>query len=179
MLQLTIVTEEGYDEVASKFVASDTTVLRLEHSLVSLSKWESEWELPFLGDGEKTVEQTQDYIRKMNLGEEFPENLFHSFKDSDYAAIDKYINAKMTATWFSEAQDPPSRETVTAELIYYWMISLDIPFDCQNWHLNRLLTLIKVCNLKNAPKKKMNFADIARRRSELNEQRRREMGSRG
>lgn len=179
MLRLTITTAESFDERASQFVSSSSTVIELEHSLVSVSKWESKWEIPFLDNQEKTDEQVLDYVRTMFSGDVFPEDVVPKFEVEHFEAINKYINAKMTATWFSEQRQPASREIITAELIYYWMIALGIPFECQNWHLNRLLTLIKVCNIKNAPKKKMSFRDTAQRNRELNAQRRAEMGSKG
>jgi hypothetical protein len=179
VLQISIAIAEGFDEATSEFVASETVVLSLEHSLVSVSKWESKWEIPFLGSEDKDTEQTLDYIRMMNLGEDFPDSLFSKFSDENFKAIDKYINAKMTATWFRDQPQAPSSEIVTAELIYYWMIALAIPFDCQEWHLNRLLTLVKVCNIKNAPKDKMSSAAIAKQNHDLNAQRRSAMGTKG
>ena len=164
MLRLIVTTTEGFDEESSEFVSSDEVVLDLEHSLVSLSKWESKWEVPFLDNEEKTDEQVLDYVRMMFLGTEFPEAVIPKLTEKHYSKINDYINAKMTATWFSH-QDPPSgREIVTAELIYYWMIALSIPFECQNWHLNRLLTLVRVCNVKNSPKDKANRETVEERR---------------
>jgi hypothetical protein len=179
MLRLTVVTAENFDDSKSEFVASSTVVLDLEHSLVSLSKWEAKWEVPFLNNEKKTDEQVLDYIRMMFSGDEFPEHVLSSFKEEHYQQINAYIEAKMTATWFGNRQEQPSREIVTAELIYYWMIALAIPFECQDWHLNRLLTLIKVCNTKNAPSQKMNSAELAQRNRDLNLQRRKELNSKG
>lgn len=179
MLQIVIVINEDYDEANSQFVNPESVTLHLEHSLVSLSKWESKWCIPFLREEEKTTEQVIDYIRMMFLGADFPEQVVEHFTAEHYTAITRYIEAKMTATWFNEQRPAPNDEIVTAELIYYWMIALGVPFECQNWHLNRLLTLIKVCNIKNAPKSKMSRADARNRQRELNAQRRRETGSKG
>lgn len=179
MLRLNIVTVEGFDEATSQFVETETVVLNLEHSLLSLSKWESKWEIPFLGTNTKTDEQVLDYVRAMFSGEEFPEEVFSKFTPGDFDRINVYINAKMSATFFNEKQEAKSREIITAELIYYWMIALGIPFECQGWHLNRLLTLIKVCNIKNSPQKKMTRAEAGAQARELNEQRRKELGSKG
>ena len=177
MLRLKIVKAEGFDEATNQFVEIDALTLELEHSLLSLSKWESKWEIPFLGSQDKTAEQTLDYIRMMFSGDEFPEAWLQEFSAGNFEEINNYVNAKMTATTFREMRHEPNREVVTAELIYYWMIALGIPFECEKWHLNRLLTLVKVCNIKNAPKEKgkVNAAD----RRSLNELRRKELGTRG
>lgn len=180
MLQLKITTgAESFDEAKSEFVSGDGVIIELEHSLVSLSKWESKWEIPFLSTDSKNDEQVLDYIRMMFSGAEFPEHLMELLSPKNITDINDYINAKMTATWFSEEKQPPSNEIVTSELIYYWMITLGVPFECQYWHLNRLLTLIKVCNAKNAPKKKMSQREMAMRNRSLNEQRRKELGTKG
>jgi hypothetical protein len=178
MLQLKIVTAEEFDEGRSEFQESESVVLRLEHSLLSLSKWESKWELPFLDTTEKTDEHILDYIRCMCL-DEFPEEILSKFTREHYNAINNYINAKMTATTVRDQQAKGAREIITAELIYYWMIALGIPFECQDWHLNKLLMLVKVCNLKNTPAKKMSRAETLQRNKDLNDQRRREMGTKG
>ena len=179
MLRLVIVTAEGFDDSTSQFVEAETAVVELEHSLVSLSKWESKWEVPFLGNQKKTTEQTLDYVRMMFSGDDFPEGLLEKFSAGNFETINAYINAKMTATTFREMRSEPNREIVTAELIYYWMIALAIPFECQHWHLERLLTLIKVCNIKNAPKDKQSAVSSAIDRRSLNEQRRKELGTKG
>jgi hypothetical protein len=178
VLRLTIITNEGYNEVTQEFITTDSVVIELEHSLVSLSKWESKWETPFLGNKEKSQEETLDYIRMMNLGADFPPGLFSRFTAENFTAVNNYIEAKMSATVFNDKKSSSS-EITTAELIYYWMIAFNIPFECQNWHLNRLITLIQVCNLKNAPQKKMSRAEAQARNRQLNAQRRSEMNSKG
>jgi hypothetical protein len=180
VLELTVSLGEGFNEETSEFVSTDEVNLKLEHSLVSLSKWEAKWEKPFLGTGDKTEEHILDYVRMMILGESPAQEVFARLSEQNYADINDYINAKMSATWFSDSEKrKQTRETITAELIYYWMISLGIPFECQTWHLNRLLTLIKVCNLKNAPEQKLSAAEVAARNKALNAQRRAELNSKG
>lgn len=179
MLRLKIVKAEGFDEEESVFVATDVLVLELEHSLLSLSKWESKWQIPFLSTNQKTDEQVLDYVRMMSSGTEISDETFAMFTAANYTEINDYINTEMTATRFKARQDKPNHEIVTAELIYYWMIALEIPFECQFWHLSRLLALIKVCNIKNQPAKKMNRAEAALERQRLNDLRRKESGSKG
>lgn len=180
MLSITVeLQDEGFDENTEEFVEGDSIVLNLEHSLVSLSKWESKFEKPFLSGKDKSEEEILWYVEAMCLNQEFPPEVFSRLSAENIQAINAYIEAKMTATWFNEKKQPPSREVITAEIIYYWMIALGIPFECEHWHLNRLLTLIKVCNLKNAPPKKMTKAELAKRNSDLNKQRRQQLGTMG
>jgi hypothetical protein len=179
MLRLAIAKNELFNEETSSFVTSEGFVLELEHSLVSLSKWESKHEKPFLGSENKTDEQVLDYVKMMIVGDEPPPEVFSRITNEEFDEVNTYINAKMSATWFNERKKAVKTEVITAEIIYYWMISLGIPFECQDWHLNRLLTLIKVCNYKNAPKEKMSKSEAARQQREINEQRRSQMGTKG
>jgi hypothetical protein len=179
MLKVIVPGDELYDETSQEFVTRGDVVLELEHSLVSLSKWESKYEKPFLDTAEKTTEEVLDYIRMMILGE-VPEEILLKLSEDNLNAINNYIDAKMTATWFREAPGAPkTREIVTSELVYYWMIALQIPFECQTWHLNRLFTLIRVCNIKSAKPKKMSRSEIAARNRELNAQRKERLGTSG
>lgn len=181
MLKITIHTPEWWDEVNEEFIF-DEYELELEHSLVSLSKWESEFGKFFLGKEEKTQEEVIAYVRCMNVTPDIPPGAFKHLSDENLVAINDYVNAKMTATTFSEiTHQSPAREQISAELIYFWITSYQIPWEVQHWHLNRLFTLIRVFSAKNEDpkKKKANAADMMERRRQLNEQRRRELGTKG
>lgn len=179
MLKITVVLEEGFDETTNQFVALKSFDLELEHSLVSLSKWESEFCKPFLGKEDKTLEETIWYVRAMTLTQNVPGEVYEKLSNDNIDAINAYIGAPMTATTFTEKQNRAAQEIITAEIIYWWMIGLNIPFECENWHFNRLLTLIRVCNLKNAPAKKMSRAEQAQQQRELNAKRKAMMNSKG
>lgn len=179
MLHLDVVVKEEWDDTAELFVATETFTLELEHSLATLSKWESLFEKPFLGDVDKTPAETLAYIQIMIRNPEIPANLFEKLGKEHYEEIDRYINAKMTATWFRETRKRPSRDVITAEIIYHWMIAHNIWLEAEHWHLNKLLTLLKVCVEKNAPPKKMNRQQMLAERQKLNAQRKAELGTRG
>ena len=183
MLVLKVPIVEAFDNENLKFTTADFVVLELEHSLVSLSKWESKHEKPFLSDKEqdkKTAEEVVDYVKCMCLTLDVPEGIWSSLTEENYADINKYIEAKMSATWFSEdPRAPKNKEIITSELIYYWMTIFQIPFDCETWHLNRLLTLIRVCNIKAGKPKKMSKSEIAARNRQLNAERKAKLGTRG
>lgn len=169
-----------FDDGAQEFTTEGDVVLELEHSLVSMSKWESEYEKPFLGAKPKTPEEVLGYVRCMCLTSNVPPEIFNKLSQENVEDINTYIDAKMSATWFSEQPGAPkSREVITAELIYYWMTIFQIPFECEKWHLNRLFTLIRICNIKQAKPKKMSRTEIAARNRELNAQRRQQLGSKG
>jgi len=180
MLQITIPAVEQWDERKQEFVTTKEQTLQLEHSLVSLSKWESKWCKAFLTKQEKTFEETLDYIKCMTITQNVDPEVYNYLTNGNISEINEYIEAPMTATYFSdEKTSKTSREQVTAELIYYWMIAFNIPFECQKWHLNRLLTLIKVCNIKNQPPKKRSKKDIMSRNAALNAARRKQLNTKG
>ena len=180
MLQITIPAVEQWDENKQEFITSKEQMLSLEHSLVSLSKWESKWGKPFLTKDNKTIEETIDYIRCMSITQNVDPDIFKNITNENIDIVHKYIESLMTATWVHDEKGGKSNgEQITSELIYYWMISLNIPFECQKWHLNRLFTLIQVCNEKNKPPKRRSKRDIMSRNAALNATRRKRLNTRG
>ena len=180
MLQIVIPGQELWDEQKQEFINTKEQVLQLEHSLISLSKWEAKWCKVFLSKQEKTQEETIDYIKCMTITSNVDPEVYNHLTRENIKEIEDYIAAPMTATYFSsDNAGKSSREQVTSELIYYWMIALNIPFECQKWHLNRLLTLIKVCNIKNQPPKKMSKREIMSRNAALNAARRQQLNTKG
>lgn len=179
MLQIVVPAVEMYNEQTNEFVIAKEQTLQLEHSLVSLSKWESKWNKPFLTKDEKTFEETIDYIRCMTLTKNVKPEVYLRLTPENIEEINQYIAAPMTATTINDRDPRISREINTSELIYYWMIALNIPFECQKWHLNRLLTLIKVCSIKSQSPKKMSKREIMQRNASLNEARRKKLNSKG
>lgn len=180
MLKVTFPSNELYDEKNEKFINTEETSVLLEHSLVSISKWESKWKKAFLGKGDKTEEESRDYIRCMIVTQKVDPNIMFALNKELIDQIEAYISDEMTATTINNMNKKSSnREIITSELIYYWMVTLNIPFECQKWHLNRLLTLISVCNIKNSPPTKMNKKEMASRNKQLNAARRRKFNHKG
>lgn len=183
MLKITVPGIEYFDERTQEFGMTKSVELQLEHSLISLSKWEAKHHKAFLSKGEKSVEETLDYIKAMTLTQNVDDSVYRSMTQSLLQEIYAYIQDSMTATHFPDDKitpHQPAKETITSELIYYWMVAFQIPFECQKWHLNRLLTLIDVCNRKNQPnKKRMSANEIRARNRMLNEERKAKLGSRG
>lgn len=176
MLEIDVATETSFDEKLNKFVVTKSFRVRLEHSLVSASKWESLWKEAFLSKKDKTAQQNLSYVKFMILNDDLPPGVFQKLIEEHFDTISEYIADEMTATkLYIDPNAPQSRETVTTELIYYWMISLNIPTEFQHWHLNRLMTLIRTVNLKNTPKRKMS----ARERRDLNKARLAKHNTRG
>lgn len=180
MLQITVPANELWDESKQEYIYTKEQTLRFEHSLISLSKWEARWQKPFLSKGSKTLEETLDYIRCMTLTQNVDPNVYLCLSNDNIMQIQAYIEDGMTATTFGNSEHGGnSREQVTSELIYYWMIAFNIPFECQKWHLNRLMTLIKICNIKNKSPKKISRREIMSRNAALNSARRKHLNSRG
>lgn len=179
MLTVTIDGAEYWDETNQEFVYPESIELQLEHSLVSLSKWETEFEKPFLGKEPRTDDEAIGYIHAMLISPDLPREELWKLSQENIQEIDAYVNKKMTATWFRDLQGKSSREVITNELIYYWMSALDIPQECENWHLNRLFTRLKVHSEKNAPEKKMSKAQQAQDFKRLNAERRAKYNSTG
>lgn len=180
MLRITIPATELWDENKEEFINTKEQTLQLEHSLVSLSKWESKWHKPFLSKDTKTEEETLDYIKCMTITQNVDPSVYDFIPNDIREEIKEYIDDKMTATRFSDDKNGKgSSEQVTSELIYYWMIAQNVPFECEKWHLNRLLTLLKVCDAKNKPPKKMGKKELMRRNSSLNAARRKQLNTKG
>lgn len=182
MLYLEIPDNEFFDENKSEFIYVKAQTLKLEHSLISISKWESKWQKPFLYT-KMTTQQTVDYIRCMTVGPVNDLNIYYGITDDHIKKVNNYINNPMSATTFNErflkGRGRRSNEIVTSEIIYYWMVTFRIPIEFEKWHLNRLMNLIKICEIKSRPGKKMSQRDILKQNAELNQRRLAQTGSRG
>jgi len=180
MLQITIPEVELWDEKNQRFSYIKKQTLSLEHSLVSISKWESKWCKPFLSKESKSTEEVLDYIRCMTLTQNVSPDVYKYLSNDNIREINQYIEAPMSAcTIYDDSKSPQGREKITSELIYYWMIAMNIPFECQKWHLNRLLKLIQVCSIKNRPPKKMSKQQLMNRNAALNASRRKKLNTKG
>lgn len=176
MLKIKISSNELYDEHTCEFVSIPEQTLEFEHSLVSISEWESRWCKPFLSENEKTEEETMDYIRCMCLTPDVDDYVFTYMSADNILKIKKYIDSPMTASTVNDTDSSgESGEFITSELIYYWMSEHQIDFSCETWHLNRLLMLIKICNAKRRPPRKRSMSEIVAHHRTINEQRRKAM----
>lgn len=173
MLTIEIKSDEKFDELNAKFVYTKGQTIQLEHSLISLSKWESKWHKPFIGNENMSTEEIIDYIRCMTITPNVDESVYKFVDNKIIQKVNDYISDPMTATWINRKKQKKGGrpEIITAEVIYYWMIALNIPFECQKWHLNRLIMLIEVCNEKNNPKKKSRRETLSEY-ANINQQRR-------
>lgn len=180
MLYITVPAIELWDEVKEEFIYLKEQNLQLEHSLISISKWESKWCKSFFSKQKKTSEEVLDYIKCMTITQNVNPIIYNYLTKDNIDQINKYIEAPMTATYFpKDDNNGSSRDTITSELIYYWMIALNIPDKYDKWHINRLLTLIRVCNIKNQPAKKMSKSEIMNRNRALNAARRQQLNTKG
>lgn len=180
MLTIIIEGEELFNEETNEFGETPTVTLDLEHSLISLSKWESKYQRPFLSPGGKTADELFDYLEFMVLTPNFDPRDVRNCSQKNIDEIQEYIDSSQTATTFGEMPKNKSPgEIVTSELIYYWMILFNIPAEFQHWHLNRLFALIRICNIKNSKPKKMSRREVAERNARINAQRLKELGTRG
>lgn len=179
MLEIVVPERSFFNEETSEFLDFKQSKLQLEHSLISLSKWESESNISFLSIKEKTRNIMISYIKCMDLNKNTDPLIFETLPPNIYYKIIEYINLPMTATTIHDPESPMSNDIITSEIIYYWMIKLNIPFECQKWHLNRLITLIRVCSIKDGPQKKMSTREVMERNRELNEERRKKMNTKG
>lgn len=179
MLKIVVPGVEFYDEKKNEFIELGEETLILEHSLVALSKWESKYKRSFLAHKDKTVDEMIYYLKCMTIND-VSEYVYERLTKENIKQIKEYIEDKMSASCinhFDTSIGP--KDTITSDLIYYWMVALQIPFECQYWHLNRLMTLIEICNVKNRPPKKMSKHDIMKRNKSLNEARRAKLNSKG
>lgn len=177
--KITIPAREFYDPQKNEFTEVKEQTIVIKHSLVSLSKWEAKWHKPFLNDNTKTWEESIDYIKCMTLTQNVDPNVYDAITPELFAEINSYIDDPMSARKFRDEENNSRREVITSELIYFWMISLGIPMECQKWHLNRLLALIRLCSIKNTPPKKGNTTSMLQKRHALNMSRRKALHSKG
>lgn len=186
MLEIEVAGGEFYDEDKNEFSTRKPVTLRLEHSLLSISKWESIWKIPFLhttdskGVDSKTLEQTLSYVKCMTINQNVPDYIYDHISDSDMVKIWDYVNSDCSATWFSETKGSRANQRiVTSELIYYWLVAYQIPWEAQKWHLSRLQTLVKICDVNSQTKKKMSKSEILSQNQRINEARRKANQTRG
>lgn len=180
MLTITVPESRQFNQITQEFIYIKETTLKMEHSLVSISKWEAMYGKPFISTTKKTTKETIDYVKCMTITQNVPDEVFYSLSDENLRKIQQYIDSPMTATYVSDGPATKGKsEIITSEVIYYYMTAFQIPVEFEKWHLNRLLMLIKVCNAKNQPAKKMNKNEILRQQDAINEMRKRQLGTNG
>lgn len=182
-LLVTIPENEYWNSKTEEFINTKETTIKIEHTLATVASWESRWKKPFLSDKPMTAFEFRDYVKRMTIGEKPDDEVYRSLTQENIKEIEAYMADKMTATWFKEKEGAAKKgmpgKVITAEIIYYYMIELGIPFECENWHLNRLMTLIRVCSEKNTPAKKMSKKDVLSQYANLNAARRAKLGTKG
>lgn len=174
MLSLTIKSEEFWDPIKEEFITIPDCTLKLEYSLLSVSEWESKYKRAFLSEktGPKTIEEKLDYVRFMSINEDVNPNVYLGITEEQLRQIFEYIQDPATATTFSKKPRGRRNSFITSEIIYWEMVTFGIPFECEKWNLNRLLTLIRVCDEKGQPPKKMSQNDLLRQYAGVNAKRR-------
>lgn len=182
MLKIVVPAWEDWDPVQQKFIYGKDTKLMLEHSLISISKWEAKYKKPYLSDLPKTAEEALDYIKFMtimNPNKELADEVYLHLTYENMKEIERYISDPMTATTIKSTNSGSSKKIITSEEIYYSMAAYGIPFECQQWHFNRLMTLLEVAAVRNSDPKKMSPAEIYSQNKALNAARRAQMHSKG
>lgn len=181
MLQIYVPGQEYWDEKKEEFKTGPDTIINLEHSLIAISKWESKWHKPFLNKIQPSAEELMDYIKCMTINQNVKDDVYDRLTKNDIDKILQYMNDPMTGTTITECGTYKNRrpEIVSSELIYYWMVVNQIPFECQKWHINRLMTLIRICGIKNRPDKKMSKRNVMQQNAALNAARRQKLHTRG
>jgi len=180
MLEIFVEEGELFDESTLRVIKTNPIHLKLEHSLLSIAKWESKWHIPFLQESERTQEQFLDYVRCMTITQNVEPSVYKILPAKTIYEIKSYIDDPMTATWFNkESNSKKGGRVVTSELVYCWMAQCQIPFDCEKWNFNRLITLIRVCSIENSPKKKMSGKNVLKQNASLNAKRKQAMHTRG
>lgn len=181
MLIIDIPETESFNSITNEFIYIKEQTLQLEHSLLSISKWEAKWKKPFISE-QKTREETIDYIRCMCITKGVDDAVFDNLPPKAIQQVQSYIDDSMTATTINNSRPDNRRgkkEIITSEIIYYWMIIYGVPFECEKWHLNRLLTLIRVCDIKQSPGKTMGKNEIYQQNRALNEARKKRLHTKG
>lgn len=169
-----------WNEQTEEFIETPKCTLKLEHSLLSISKWESIHHKPFLSTAQKTWEETISYIECMTINRDVPKPVYLALTNDDIDSINDYIADSHTATTIKNQNGKGhSREIITSELIYYWMVAQGIPFECEKWNLNRLMMLIDICAIKSTPDKKMSKQSIMAQNRALNKARQARSGHKG
>lgn len=181
MLHIDIGGGEFFNDLTNEFYYVKPRTITMEHSLLSISKWESKWKKPYLSSDSRTFEEELDYIRCMTITKDVDPLLYNNLSIDDYKKIREYCDDPHTATTITSYLPKNRRaRTITSELIYCWMVSYNIPSEYEKWHINRLLTLIRVCGIENNPNgKKMSRAEVARQNAELNRARRAKYNTKG
>ena len=180
MLSITIPDTELFNDAEQQFYVIKGGTIQLEHSLVSVSKWESKWKKSFFLKNNKSTEEILDYIRCMTITQNVNPYLYKCLTQENMRCIKEYIDDPMTATTISNPKkNSGNNGVITSEILYYYMIALGIPFECQKWHLNRLIMLMRVCSIKNSKPQKMPKGDYLAHRRALNEQRKKALHTHG